>query len=165
MLPPSCHRPTESASSPFQLRRKTPERATATNCPWKEPEEDKQDKQEVTAGLAAAKEISIDAAVEADISEVDAIFTLREEERHQRFLLVASPQTEFGRNFVKHRITLKSPLAPVGQKNKKQNAWMWYCPITFHVLLPFYKRFIWALYRMDPWHKSKGFVPSGALGY
>lgn len=46
--------------------------------PLETTEEDKEERQEVTTSLAAAEEISADAAVAAALSEPDCIFTIKE---------------------------------------------------------------------------------------
>lgn len=43
--------------------------------------EGEEELQEVTSSLAAATDISMDAAVEAFLSELDGVFTLKEEQR------------------------------------------------------------------------------------
>lgn len=51
-----------------------------TSC-LEAPDKDKEERQEVTCSLAAAKEVSLDVAAVAVLSELDGIFTLRGDQK------------------------------------------------------------------------------------
>lgn len=85
---------------------------SGSNCckpPLDTTEEDTEDKQEATASLDTAKEISVDAAVAAVLPELDGIFTCEETKKSTDFCLwtkfVALPPTGFEKSLVNFRST------------------------------------------------------------
>lgn len=82
----------------------------SSNLAVKTTEEDEEGKQEVTANLAGAKEISMDAPVLVAFSELQEILTLREEQRTalKAVVVVVSmcKTTTSSADMISHRTTL-----------------------------------------------------------